>query len=323
MNKNDISDPMFDKMVLVSILYYKNKLSQQEIARKLNISRPWVSKLLSRAEELGIVKIEIDSPAFGNSYLEKQLKLIYDIPYVGVINPYDHSRDYVSRAAVNYFVSQIKPDDVIGIGWGASVSRFLRQMVSLYLPDTQIIPLAASFGTSAETLPNYIAMQLASKLGGTAHLLHVPAFCSSQEEYDALISNEQTRQKISMAEHVDIAIAGIGSFTSSFLLRHNILSSEEVQELKAANAIGDLLLQFIDKDGNPVNTEICRRIIKADIFEIKKNARTVIAMTEGKEKLEMVQAVLSRHLVDAFFTNEETAFALLQAYDAGIPFRKS
>ena len=61
MKKKENADNMLDKIVLVATLYYKNKLSQQEIAKKLSISRPWVSKLLSRAEDLGIVKIETAS----------------------------------------------------------------------------------------------------------------------------------------------------------------------------------------------------------------------------------------------------------------------
>ena len=67
MKNNENNDSMLDKMTLIATLYYKDKLSQQEIAKKLHISRPWVSKLLSRAEELGIVKIEIESPISGNS----------------------------------------------------------------------------------------------------------------------------------------------------------------------------------------------------------------------------------------------------------------
>lgn len=62
MKKKENADTMLDKIVLVANLYYKNKLSQQEIAKKLNISRPWVSKLLSRAEDLGIVKIGSTPP---------------------------------------------------------------------------------------------------------------------------------------------------------------------------------------------------------------------------------------------------------------------
>lgn len=311
MNKKDNTEMMLDKMVLVANLYYRSKLSQQNIAQKLNISRPWVSKLLSRAEELGIVKIEINSPTFGNTQLEEKLKAKYGTPYVGVINTYDHSKDYVVTAATNYFVSQIKPDDVIGIGWGDAVSRFIHQLLPLYLPNTQVVPMAGSFGTSAETLPNYVAMQLAGKLGGTSIPLHVPAFCSTTEEYDALIGNEQTQNILSIANHADIAITGIGSFTSSFLFRHKILSEEEEETLIKAGAIGDIVLHFINRYGKQVDCDICKRIIHADLFEVRKHARTVIGIAEGTNKIEVIKAALYNQLVDAFFTDEATAAALL------------
>ena len=58
------------------------ELSQQEIAKKLNISRPWVSKLLARAEELGIVKIEVLSPFANNVAMENALMEKYHLKYV-------------------------------------------------------------------------------------------------------------------------------------------------------------------------------------------------------------------------------------------------
>ena len=138
MKKIENNDAMLDRITLIATLYYKDKLSQQEIAKKLNISRPWVSKLLTRAEELGIVKIEIESPILGNTQLE----------YACVIDNSDTSRDYLSIAAVNYFISQIKPTDIIGVAWGNAVSRFIRHIHPLKFTDIQIVPLAGSFGAS-------------------------------------------------------------------------------------------------------------------------------------------------------------------------------
>ena len=51
MNKIESSDSMFNKMILIANLYYKEKLSQQEIAKKLNISRSYVSRIEKSALE--------------------------------------------------------------------------------------------------------------------------------------------------------------------------------------------------------------------------------------------------------------------------------
>lgn len=214
-------------------------------------------------------------------------------------------------SAVNYFISQIKPNDIIGIGWGNAVSRFIKNLHPMKFPDTQIIPLAGSFGATFEILPNHNAIRLADLTGGTAHLLHVPAFCSSQDEYQTLITNDRTRHLLTMAEHADIAVTGIGTFETSFLTRYEIMSKEEVQSLKDADAIGDIALQFLSKTGQPVDTDITRRMIKADIFQTAGNSRLSIGIADGVYKAEIIHAVLSLHLINAFFTNKETALSLL------------
>lgn len=311
MKINENKNIMEDKILLAANLYYKNHLSQQEIAKRLNVSRPWVSKLLSKAQDLGIVKVHINSPISGNSTLEAQLMESYGIPYVKVIPENQSSKDYIALAAVNYFISQIQPNDVIGIGWGNAISRFIDELVPLHMPDTQTVPLAGSFGTTFETLPNYSSIQLAEKLEGTANVLHAPAFCSSKEEYEALISNQTTKGLLTMAEHADIIVTGIGTFAASFLTRYHILSDADIQKLKDADAIGDIAMQFLSKDGRPIDLDLTRHLIKADIFKAKKNARSVLSIAEGREKAEIIHTVLSLHLVDAFFTSEETALALL------------
>lgn len=310
MSKRESPDAMLDKMVLAATLYYKEKLSQQEIAKRLNVSRPWVSKLLSRAEDLGIVKIEIVSPLSGNSELERNLCEKYGLQHAGVADKKD--RDYVSLAAAQYFVSQLESNDVVGIGWGDAISRFLRELTPLHLPNVHTVPLAGSFGATKETLPNYHAIELARKLGGQPHLLHLPAFCGSQEEYDLLSESQMWNELRHMGEHADLAVVGIGTLFSSFLTRNQVLSEGEQKELAEAGAVGDVILHFLNEEGESVETELTKRLLRVDITEVKKHARTLIAIAEGLEKLPVIRAALRCGLADSFFTDTETAEALLK-----------
>lgn len=311
MKKIENNDARLDRITLIATLYYKDKLSQQEIAKKLNISRPWVSKLLTRAEELGIVKIEIESPILGNTQLEQRLCDKYQLEYACVIDNSDTSRDYLSIAAVNYFISQIKPNDIIGVAWGNAISRFIRHIHPLKFTDIQIVPLAGSFGASFDTLPNYNVIQLADLTGGKSHLLHFPAFCSSKEEYETLSSNPKVQSTLNLAENSDIIVTGIGTFETSFLTRHDILSADEVTQLKKSGAIGDISLQFLTSDSKLIETELTKRIIRADIFKASKHARVSIGIAEGIYKKDIIHSALSLHLINSFFTTKETALALL------------
>ena len=61
------------RLVEISRFYYEEGLTQAEIAKKLDISRPAISKLLSEARIRGIVKIEIKSPLESNERLLQAL----------------------------------------------------------------------------------------------------------------------------------------------------------------------------------------------------------------------------------------------------------
>lgn len=304
---------MMDRIVLAATLYYKEKLSQQEIAKRMGVSRPWISKLLTKAEELGIVKIEIQSPIVGNELLEKELRSVYPHTDIRVIDTSDDSKDYLAIAAVHYFVSKIQPSDTIGIGWGNAISRFVEEMVSLNFDQTSIVPLAGSFGTSFDILPNYNSIKLAEKIGGEAKVLHVPAYCKTQEEYETLMNNEDVQKILSMGENADILVVGIGTFSSSFLTKNHIFSLAEQEQLIHSNAVGDVVLQFLDKNGQPVETEMTKRLIHIDLMEARKKSGHIIGIAQGVEKKDILMCILENKLIDTLFIDIDTAKAILSA----------
>ena len=67
------------KLVEISRLYYERNLTQAEIATRMNVSRPAVSKLLSEARLRGIVRIDIKSPLMSDEGLLKKLCSVYSL----------------------------------------------------------------------------------------------------------------------------------------------------------------------------------------------------------------------------------------------------
>ena len=110
------------KLVEISKLYYEKNLTQLEIAKKMKISRPVVSKLLAEARTLGIVNIEIKSPLETNTLLLDQLSMRFNLQG-GVIIPSGFTgkkfkqRVLISQAAL--YIERILPSlPRIGLGWG-------------------------------------------------------------------------------------------------------------------------------------------------------------------------------------------------------------
>ena len=61
-------------LVKVAKLYYENDYSQEMIAKKLGLSRPYISKLLNESKSNGIVKVQVIDPLSIETPLEKNLR---------------------------------------------------------------------------------------------------------------------------------------------------------------------------------------------------------------------------------------------------------
>ena len=70
------SKQQIKQAVQVSKLYYLDGATQAEIGKKLNLSRPTISRLLQFAREKNIVKISINDPLSNIEDPQHQLKKV-------------------------------------------------------------------------------------------------------------------------------------------------------------------------------------------------------------------------------------------------------
>ena len=75
-------------MVKVSNLYYKDSLTQEEISKKLKISKYQVNRILKKAVSSGIVQINIIDPTVSMSNLENDLEKRFGLKRAIVVENY-------------------------------------------------------------------------------------------------------------------------------------------------------------------------------------------------------------------------------------------
>lgn len=116
-------DKKMNLLVRVSQMYYEDNLSQEEVAKELRCSRPYISRLLTEAKEIGIVQVRVVPPQNYESEIEQELRVLAGLDKV-IIAPdkTNISRQInVGRRAVAYLESVVKNGDIIGFSWGNTI----------------------------------------------------------------------------------------------------------------------------------------------------------------------------------------------------------
>jgi len=119
-------------MAKIARLYYDCDLKQNQIAQQLEISQTTTSRLLKRAKEEQIVRINIRVPIGAYPELEDEIERTYGVKEVIVVDCLSEDdqilRD-VGAAAAFYLETTLKPGEVIGISsWSSTLLAMVNSM---------------------------------------------------------------------------------------------------------------------------------------------------------------------------------------------------
>lgn len=305
---------IYHKIVLAAELYYTYGLSQEEVANRMGVTRPWVSKMLKRAEEMGIVRIEVMSPSAGIVQVEEALCERYGIKKATVIRSTDpqSSLKDLGRAAAHYLISAIRPNDTLGVYWGKTLAAVADEFIPLRHPDVTVVSLVGGFGKNPEILSNQIAGKIANALEAQCILLHAPALTGSREERDIFLKDPMIADAVQAGEKSDIVLLSIGSLWNSTLLDSGYVTEEEVNKLEEEGAVGDLAMRFVDKNGRILSHSVNDRIVAAELEQICTDARHVVGIALGENKVKVIKAAMLGRWIDVLVTDSNTAEELLK-----------
>ena len=163
-----LTDKELAGLVQAARLYYEDGLTQAQVAAKIGVSRPQVSKMLAHAREAGIVHIEIRPPVAGDAELLKLLQQRFGIKG-GIVLP-QAQREALLRETSEYLAGELRYEKNIGLGWGYTLGEIAGKMASAggLKGSGKIFPL---IGRTAIPNRGYRVNELALLLaGGTRRL---------------------------------------------------------------------------------------------------------------------------------------------------------
>lgn len=307
------------KRLIVKICryYYMEGKNQQEIADRLHISRPKVSRLLSQAREEGIVNISIKNPFIEEQSYESALVEHFGIKEAIVVNTDEKNTMEVMRRLGNagavYLESVLKDKDTVGVMAGKAMWALTEEMEYFPRKNLCFVPLVGGWGNEGNYWnSNMNVRELGEKLKSTYYLLNAPAFVASKETRNMLLNEPEIMQVIDIAKKADIALIGIGQVSdNSGIVKSGSFRMEDIEEVKKYGAVANICTSFIDKNGDCIKYFGNDKTLGLTVDEIRKIPQ-VIAIANGTDKVEAIHATLLGKWIDILITDISTAKAVLE-----------
>lgn len=301
-------------MTKVARLYHEQGLSQPSISTRLHISQSRVSRLLSKATEVGIVRTTVVNTAGVYAELEDELEKKYAVSEIVIVDTVDSEEQILKSlgsSAAHYLESTLTGGDKIGISsWSAtllSTVEAMRPKVSKVAEE--VVQVIGGIGESnAQAHAVRLAGRLAEVTGARVSYLPAPGLVNTPDAARALFANQNISSILKSVEDLTLLLVGIGSIEPSRLLREsgNSLSVNERKELAKLGAVGDVCMRFFDANGKSLKTNLDKRIIGITADQLKRIPRR-IAVAGGTRKHSAIKAALEGGWVNVLITDYKTA----------------
>jgi lsr operon transcriptional repressor len=309
-----------DLLLRVAWFYYKDELTQDEIARRLSVSRASVGRMLDRARKVGLVSISLNADHLGAFEVSRQLRQTFGLAEALVIP--DHHDDLGDHHELNarlglggaqFMSTHLRPGGTLGVGWGETVSRVIASTSFGAVGPIHMVSLTG--GVDA-----YLPAFLSSNKGEgpaeaemtSATVIPTPIVASTPELAAALKAEPAIQSVLKQACDVDQAIVGVGTPTAdATIVQMGYLAADDVRMLHDHHVVGDILGQFFDAGGRVVKLPIHDRRIGIELADLTQIPK-VTGVAGGLHKVDAILGALRGGFLDVLVTNELTALRLLE-----------
>ena len=310
-------------------LYYRQGKSQKDVAKALGVSAATVSRLLKRAVDEGLVRVELDLPR--TEELETALVDRCGLRDAVVIAAGGRGdvREALGAAAAAYFEKVTANGMRVGLSCGYTLYHTIRALRERRLRDLALYPLSGESTLKLVDLsPNTLVGMMAAKYRPhvSAYALPVQHLASLREverERRRLLRDPEIRRIYEAAQSVDVAMVGIGQIAEQTPGFCSLAESYgvSVRRLRQLGVVGEINYQPFDTAGQIVDHPELRilmhRVLSVDGGRLqalsRRDDRYVIAVAGGRSKVAAVRGAVAGRFMNVLVTDEDVATALIKA----------
>jgi DNA-binding transcriptional regulator LsrR (DeoR family) len=299
-------------------LYYVAGNTQNEIAEKLQVSRPVAQRLVAFAVEKNLVRVRIEHRLADCLTLADELKARYGLSMCEVVPVDDDTPEAIDRKlavasaqVMERYLSEEKPM-IISVSSGRTLKAAVDQLGQIDRPQHRLVSMVGAIAQDGSSNRYDVALHISEKTGGKHFLLPAPLIADTEAERAQWVNHRLYRIVESLTAQADVAFVGIGDIGPKCPLHvDGFITAAEVGELTKRGAVAEMLGLPIDADGNCVKSATGRRVTSVPLDTPPK--RPTIGFAGGARKHGAVLAVLKGGWLSGLVTDEACARAALSA----------
>jgi len=314
-SRQDSSSGRLDDAARAGWLYYVAGNTQDEIARKLGVSRQTAQRLVSLSVSEGLIKVRLDHPIGHCMDLATRLTQRFALDLVEVVpsDPENPSTTIgVAQAAAAEIERRLKSEKpiVVAIGTGRTLKAAIDQLPRMEAPQHKMVSLTGNIAPDGSAHFYNVIFNMAETVKARSFPMPLPVIASSAAERELLHAQPMIRATMDLAAGADVTFVGIGDLSvSAPLYEDGFITEQELRALQKAGAVGEIVGWAFDSQGRLIDGLTNDRVSSAPIPS--RESSLVVALAKGERKLSGIRAALNRRLVNGLITDELTAAGLL------------
>ncbi|MDA1570511.1 sugar-binding transcriptional regulator, partial [Bacillus cereus] len=221
--------------------------------------------------------------------------------------PTDNYATSLGKAAAQYLETQLQQGDLLGIGWGETISKMLENIHFESSINLSIVTLTGGVNHYLPRKQNYLHY-----MHGDLHIIPTPFLASTTEMAQSILSEPSVKDMLHVASLAHTAVVGIGGLSQdATIVKEEKLTLREMTYIRSQNGAGDILGQFYDTNGDLLELSHHNRLIGTPL-SVLRNMKHVVGVAGGIEKIDAIYGALKGKFIHTLITDEETALSLLR-----------
>lgn len=315
--KTESETDRLDDAARAGWLYYIAGNTQDEIARKLGVSRQTAQRLVSLAVSEKLIKVRLDHPIGRCIELADALKDRFGLQSceVAPADPGSTSDTLgVAQCAAavleRYLVSQHPV--ICAMGTGRMLRGMAEQVSPMDCPQHKLVSLVGNIAPDGSASVFDVVSRIGDRVKAPHYPMPLPVIATTVHEKHLLLSQTTLRNVMDLARQADVTFVGIGTVDeNAALLRDGFVRNDEIRALMRAGAAGEITGWAFDHEGNLIEGLTNDRVLSVPLD--KPATKKVIGVAMAPPRLRSVKGALRGKLINGLITNEIMAEQLLES----------